>query len=188
MKIDAKKLIEERLAVSMGLDKYGIIINRVNAVNVSKDTDFQRQFNGLYGVRRNSEWRKIYYDLFEKMKAGPATFAKIITALFEKTGQIEASFSSKMLATLHMDKPIWDRHVVQNLGLLLTGKNKQEQLENAIALYFDIEKWYSNFLGTNDAKKCLSIFDSALPRYTWLSDVKKIDFFLWSIKQADTHI
>lgn len=182
MKIDANKIIEERLAASMGLDKYDEIMRQVNTVDVSRDADFQRQFNGFYIVRRNADWRKIYYELFETMKTKPATFAIIIMKLFEKTGNIEASFSSKMLATLNPDKPIWDRYVVQNLGLRLTGKSKQEQLENAIELYSDIEKWYSNFLGTDDAKECLTVFDVTLPRYTWLSDVKKIDFFLWSIR------
>ena len=182
MKIDANKIIEERLAASMGLDKYDDIMHRVNSVNVSRDADFQRQFNGFYIVRRNAEWRKIYYEQFETMKTEPATFAIIITKLFEKTGNIEASFSSKMLGTLNPDKPIWDRYVVQNLGLRLTGKSKQEQLENAIKLYSDIEKWYSNFLGTDDAKECLTVFNCTLPRYTWLSDVKKVDFFLWSIR------
>lgn len=110
MKIDANKIIEERLAASMGLDKYDEIMRQVNTVDVSRDADFQRQFNGFYIVRRNADWRKIYYELFETMKTEPVTFAIIITKLFEKTGNIEASFSSKMLATLNPDKPIWDRY------------------------------------------------------------------------------
>lgn len=182
MKIDANKIIEERLATSMGLDKYYQIMHRVNSANVSNDADFQRQFNGFYIVRRNADWRKVYYELFETMKTEPATFAKIITTLFEKTGNIEASFSSKMLATLYPDKPILDRYVVQNLGLQLTGKSKQDRLENAITLYSDIEKWYSDFLGTDDSKECLAVFNRTLPKYSWLSDVKKVDFFLWSIR------
>ena len=128
MKLDANKIIEERLAASLGLDKYDQIMHRVNFVNVSNDTDFQRQFNGFYIVRRNADWRKVYYELFETMKTEPAAFSKIITTLFEKTGNIEASFSSKMLATLYSDKPILDSHVVQTLGLQLTGKSKQDRL------------------------------------------------------------
>ncbi|WP_217587475.1 hypothetical protein [Lentibacillus saliphilus] len=182
MKIDVNKIIEERLAGSMGLDRYADIMSRVNSINVSRDEDFQRQFNGFYKVRRNAAWRKIYYEVFETMKAERATFAIIIKTLFEKTGNIEASFSSKMLATLNPNKPIWDRYVVQNLNLKLTGKSKHEQLENAIALYAAIEEWYSEFLSTDDAKKCIAAFDRNLPKYTRLSDVKKVDFFLWSIR------
>ena len=182
MKIDANKLIEERIYVGLGLDKYNFIMRRVKSVDVSADAIFQKQFNGYYQVRRNDTWRKVYYDLFEAMKTKPATFAEIITTLYEKTGNIEASFSSKLLSTLYPDKPIWDQYVVQNLGLQLTGKSKQIQLNNAIALYAAIEKWYDSFLGTDDAKECITVFDRTLPKYTWLSDTKKIDFFLWSMR------
>lgn len=106
IRIDANKILEERLASSMGIDKYARIMQRFNKVDVSQDKDFQREFNGFYIVRRNAEWRKIYYDLFESMRTGPATFSKIINFLFEKTGNIEASFSSKMLATMNPDMPI----------------------------------------------------------------------------------
>jgi hypothetical protein len=182
MKIDANRIIEERIAMCLGFDKYEQIMHRVNSVNISSDAAFHKQFNGHYLVRRNADWRKIYYDLFEAMKEEVATFAKIITTLYEKTGNIEASFSSKMLATLYSDKPIWDRYVVQTLGLKLTGKSKQEQLENAIKMYSDIEYWYAGFLCTNEAKNCIEVFDRTLPGYTWISDVKKIDLFLWSIR------
>lgn len=180
--IDPKKILEKRLASSMGLDKYSRIMRDFNKVNVSSDKDFQREFNGFYIVRRNAEWRKIYYDLFEKMKTEDATFSKIITYLFEKTGNIEASFSSKMLATIYPDKPIWDQYVIRNLNLKLAGKTKQETLNNAIKLYSDIENWYQNFLLTDDAKECIAVFNSSLPKYSWVSDLKKVDFFLWSIR------
>lgn len=180
--IDAKKILEERLASSMGLDKYKRIMRKFNQVNVSQDKDFQREFNGFYIVRRNAEWRQIYYDLFEALKTEGSTFSTIVTFLYEKTGSIEASFSSKMLATMYPEKPIWDRYVVQNLNLKLTGKTKQERLNNAIELYSYIEKWYQDFLSTENAKACIALFDTTLPKYSWLSDVKKVDFFLWSIR------
>lgn len=182
MKIDANKIIEERLAASMGLDKYAWIMRHVRVVKVSTDLDFQRTFNGFYRVRRNADWREIYYEFFETAKKQMVTFEQILRLLFEKTGQIEASFSSKMLATLCPDRPIWDSLVLQNLGIKLTGKTQQEKLDNAVALYADIEKWYRDFLDTENAKECLSVFERTLPEYTWLSDVKQIDFFLWSIR------
>lgn len=32
-----------------------------------------------------------------------------------------------------------------------------------------------------EAAENIKLFDSLLPDYTWISDVKKIDFLLWSI-------
>ena len=36
----------------------------------------------------------------------------------------------------------------------------------------------SKFLQTNNAAECITAFDKVLPSYTWLTKIKKIDFFL----------
>ena len=182
MNFDVNKVFQDRLAESMGLDKYQYILSRVRTTDVSTDAEFQRTFNGFYVVRRNEAWRKIYYELFEQVKTGTPTFAGILTYMYERTGNIEASFSSKMLATLFPDKPIWDQYVVQNLNMELVGKTKLERLNNAIAIYADIEKWYEDFLRTDKAAECIEAFDRVLPSYQHISRIKKIDSILWSIR------
>jgi len=179
---DVNKIFQERLAASMGLDKYQFIMEQVKKIDVSLDADFQRTFNGFYIVRRNEAWRKVYYEYFEAVKGGTPTFASILTHLYECTGNIEPSFSSKMLATICPDKPIWDRYVVQNLSMELVGTTKEERLANAIALYADMEKWYADFLKTDKAKECIEVFDRVMPDYKHISDIKKIDTILWSIR------
>lgn len=64
----------------------------------------------------------------------------------------------------------------------LEGATKKEKLENAITLYVDIEKFYADFLNTFKAHECISVFDRVLPDYKWISDVKKLDCILWSIR------
>ena len=182
MNFDVNKVFQERLASSMGLDKYLFIMDQVNKVDVSTDANFQRIFNGFYIVRRNEAWRKSYYDHFESVKNGTPTFESILTYLYESTGNIEPSFSSKMLATIVPDKPIWDRYVVQNLNMELRGATKRERLDNALVLYSDMEKWYADFLGTNKAKECIEVFDRVMPDYKHISNIKKIDSILWSIR------
>jgi len=182
LSFDVNEVLRRRLAESLGLDYYAKIMCQVRRTNVSADKDFQRLFNAFYVVRRNEGWRKVYYDLFETLKDGTPSFAYIIRYLYEKTGNIEGSFSSKLLATLCPDKPIWDRYVVENLGLKLEGKSKAEQLNNAIRLYEEIENWYRDFLTTQKAAECIAAFDKALPDYRWINPIKKIDCFLWSIR------
>ena len=182
MNFDVKKVFQNRLAASMGLDKYQYIMGNVAKTNVSTDADFQRTFNGFYIVRRNEAWRKVYYELFEQIKTETPTFASILTYLFDRTGNIEPSFSSKMLATIFPEKPIWDRYVVQNLNMELIGSTKQERLDNTIVLYADIEKWYEDFLKTDKAQECIEIFDRVMPDYKHISNIKKIDSILWSIR------
>lgn len=179
---DVNKVFQEKLASSMGLDKYQFIMEQVRKTDVSTDDVFQRIYNGFYIVRRNEAWRRVYYEHFEHVKNATPTFESILTYLFESTGNIEPSFSSKMLATIYPDKPIWDRYVVQNLNLELVGTTKQERLKNAIVLYSDIEKWYVDFLKTEKAKECIKVFDKVMPDYKNITNIKKIDSILWSIR------
>ena len=179
---DVNEVLRRRLATSLGLESYSQIMASVRQTNIETDGGFQRMFNAFYRVRRNEEWRKVYYHLFEELKVNTPSFDYIIRYMYERTGNIEASFSSKMLATLCPSEPIWDRYVIENLGLKLEGKNKEEQLNNAILLYRDIKNWYCDFLTTEKAKECVAAFDEFLPDYCWISPIKKIDCFLWSIR------
>lgn len=181
--INPNKIIQQRLATGMGLDKYKIIEEQVQKVDVSVDVDFQRSFNGFYRVRRNKDWRKAYYNLFEQVKSSEDVgFAYILEELYHKTGNVEASFASKLLATLKPEMPIWDRYVVQNLNLKVPPASDPERIRKVERLYDGIVGWYSAFLKTENARQCLAKFDEVLPDYAWLSDVKKIDFYLWSIR------
>ncbi len=182
MDFDVYKVFQNRLASSMGIDKYQYIMEQLSKINVANDADFQRTFNGFYVVRRNESWRKIYYELFEQVKNQNPTFESIIIHMYKMTGNIEPSFSSKMLATIFPDKPIWDQYIVQNLNIKLVGKNPAEKLENAIALYDYIEKWYEDFMQTDKAKECIKVFDDFMPDYKHISNIKKIDSVLWSIR------
>ena len=47
MSFDVSKIFQERLALSMGLDKYQYIMEQVSTTNVAVDIDFQRTFNGF---------------------------------------------------------------------------------------------------------------------------------------------
>lgn len=172
--LNAPDIFNKQLAHLMGLDQYAKIMH-----GDPTDQIFQRSFNYYYKVRRNEDWRKKYYDLFSIAKNERWPFEQIITELYEKTGNIECSFSSKMLATIDADKPIWDQYVLKNLGYSLTGKTQVEKLENAVTIYSQIEKWYTSYLETEEARENIKVFDQVLPDYTWVSRTKKIDCLLW---------
>lgn len=173
--LDATELLQAQLARSLGLDRYADIM-----AGDPLSPDFQRAFNGYYRIRRNEAWRRQYYALFAKAQNERLFFAQIITELYRLTGNVEASFSSKMLATIDATKPIWDQYVLQNLGLELTGKTQEEKLQNAVVLYGQIETWYADYLATAEAQDAIVTFDRLLPDYSWVSDTKKIDCLLWS--------
>jgi hypothetical protein len=173
--INANKVLQDQLARGLGLDRYEEIMQ-----GDPQSSDFQRLFNGYYRIRRNEEWRQHYYALFCKARDEHYSFGQIITKLYQCTGNIEASFSSKMLATIDASKPIWDQYVLQNLGLSLTGKTKEEKLQNAVLLYDKIVDWYEDYLKTDEAHENINVFNQLLPDFEWISDTKKIDCLLWS--------
>lgn len=172
--LNASDIFNKQLAHSLGLDQYAKIMR-----GDPTDSIFQRSFNYYYRIRRNNDWRKNYYGLFPIAKNEHWSFEQIITELYKKTGNIECSFSSKMLATIDADKPIWDQYVLKNLGFTLTGKTQMEKLENAMTVYSQIEEWYTSYLETEEARENIIVFDRILSDYTWLSRTKKIDCLLW---------
>ena len=178
--LDAKKLLEDRLAASLGLDRYSYIMRMFREVNVSLDEDFQRTFNAFYRVRKNSAWRAQYYALFERAKHEDLDYEYILRSLYKSSGNIEASFTSKLVATIDPDSPIIDQYVLQNLGIAISGPGKDTRLRTAISAYHSLKSWYESYIHTDEARKNIAVFDKMLPSYTWISDTKKIDYLLWA--------
>lgn len=107
------------------------------------------------------------------------TFENIPCNIYISTDMTEASFASKMLATLNPDKPIWDSRVLKFLGLKPVGKSDSDRQDSIIEIYGKIEGWYKEYLKTAEARENIRIFDEMLPGYSWLSDTKKIDYIIW---------
>lgn len=66
--LSIERIIENWIINSLGLDKYEYIMDNLIKTDVSIDKDFQRKFNSFYIVRRDANWRKIYYDYMEKIR------------------------------------------------------------------------------------------------------------------------
>ncbi len=181
MALDLPKAIEALRAKSSELAQYASIMEKVNTVDVSADADFQREFNYFYKVRRNEPWRTVFYGLFERCKTvKPLTFSYILRALCAETGNVEASFSSKLLSALNPDMPIWDSIVLCKLGMKPSQSlNKEERLTATEKMYQDMVSWYQEFCQSEKAQEMLGAFDCAFPQFVSMSLVKKIDFLLW---------
>lgn len=183
--MNPSNIIINFLVKSFGLKTYEEIQDTFNQVDVSTDEDFQKKFNGFYKVRRDDNWRKYYYDLFEKVKKDPnkQTFEYILKSIYQGTGKFEPSFSSKMLATLNPDHTIWDQYVLKNTGIKAPskkGKDINSYVNSLVDTYKDIEDWYTAYLKTPNGKNCIMVFDKKFPNYNKINDVKKIDFLLWA--------
>ena len=184
IEINNKKSLDEydMSIIEKGLPKYRNIMDMFKRLDVGKDAGFIRTYSGFYRIRRNDNWRKPYFEFMERSKNEEVSFSDVINFVYQKTGRVEASFSSKLLATLYPDFPIWDQYVLKNLNLRLKSyySNKQNQVNDSIRLYTRIVKWYQDFVNSDEGKQLISTFDSTFPKYSWLTPTKKVDFMLWS--------
>jgi hypothetical protein len=102
-----QEILTDMIKQSFGIERYPYIVTEIHKRNISKDLDYQSTYNAFYVVRRDSKWRKIYFDYFEKQKTNMKfTFDAIIWFLYKHTGLVESSFSSKILSTINPDYPI----------------------------------------------------------------------------------
>lgn len=178
---DGQSAIASSLERAWGLPRYARIIHRLRNVDVSADAEYQKDFNRYFRVRRNSEWQRIFYEELERLKSAGAEFEPVLSYLYEETGFVEASFASKLVATIDPTKPILDSKVLAYLGLRIGGSSPERRLSAAAQAYYHIVEWYEAYLARSEAAENIKLFDSLLPGYVWVSDTKKIDFLLWSI-------
>jgi len=169
--------------IEPGLKKYNTIMDKIHSVDVSKDAEFQRNFNGFYRMRQRSKtFYSTYYSLMEKCKSTPMEFKDILETLYHELNRVEPSFSSKLLATINTSMPIWDVFVLKNLNLKKPPQYSKTRLEDTVKLYDKIVNWYHHKTKSSEGIEMIKIFDEAYPDSN-ISNIKKIDFILWQTRK-----
>ena len=171
------------LKVRPGLAKYCWLQAELRQRDVSNNAEFQRRFNGFYVVRRNREWRQMFFRLLERRKAGAVSFGSTLRTLHEKTGRVEASFASKLVATIDPLQPVIDSVVLKNVGLRLPPAGTFRRLERTVELHDKLSTRYLDFLGTDAGQFVVARFDATYPK-AGVTDVKKLDLVLWQARDA----
>ncbi len=169
--------------------------------DVSADAEYQRNFVWYYKVRRDADWLKAYFRFMEEHKNdGAITFREILVYLsgikhrVQKTrsnpeglaASVEASFASKMLATIAPAHPIWDSQVANSLSCKVKGGLPQpEKIEMYVGLYEQLTAAVGQFIGTDSGQAHIREFDLRFPQYESVDPFKKIDFYLWALGKPD---
>lgn len=196
LKIDnVESVLEKSLEDACGLTAYKETLN-LDAIATEK---YQRNFTSYYKIRRDRNWLKKFYEYMNQLKnksTGEVSFESILLELSSwkhnsrktrdnPTGvscSIEVSFASKLFATLCPENPIWDSQVVEALKIKVHKRiDRNEMIQEYIAAYKHLKSIVSEYLKSNEGKKAIKLFDKQFPNYTWISNYKKIDFFLWNI-------
>lgn len=97
-------------------------------------------------------------------------------------------FSSKLVATIRPEMPVYDKHVRANLLLALPGNYMAPdvRVREFITVYCSLELRVAaivrNSLFVQDLRP---LFDTRFPTYSHFTDVKKLDLFLWQHRTAN---
>ncbi len=171
------------LKIKVGLEKYLWIQNEVNKRDVSLNKDFQKKFNAFYKITpfRDNEWQKVFYEIMQSSKGKEVSFNAVLTNLHSKVGRIEASFASKLVATLSPQKPVIDKIVFGNLGLKLPAASKKGRNLIIIEQYNCLIKEFSNFLQTQNGVYLVQRFKEAYPEAK-ITETKMLDLILWQTR------
>ncbi len=184
--INPDKIVGECLQTAFKIENYVYLIETARSDSFQADDAFRKQFNAYYRVRqRSKEWYDKYYKLMENQKKDKLTFGQILEIFFKDFNRVEASFTSKLLATIDTKQPIWDQYVLRNLRLdkewaSLNNKPAEQRIEGAVQLYQKINKRYEQFLDSDEGRKSVERFNEVLPEFSEkISKQKKVDFMLW---------
>jgi hypothetical protein len=115
-------------------------------------------------VRRGSAWRSAFFALLQQERSSRRPFAEVLRALHAATGRVEASFASKLAATVGPEKPVIDAFVLRNLGLRLPPAGAAEaRLTKIAALYHHLARMYDEFLDTDAGRYLVTRFGESYP-------------------------
>ncbi len=167
--------------VEAGLNKYLVIQNDYKNTLVSADREFQKRFNHFYRVRRGADWQEPFYQLLEEAKSHDYVFADVLERLSRATGRLEASFSSKLLATVNPNKAVLDSIVLKNLGLKLPYSGAKNRQERIVDVFNQLDERLNMLLATSVGEYLVEAFTAMYPQ-AQVTDLKKLDLVLWQTR------
>ena len=178
--------IEEAVEnVSKGLGQYLELQNALQDIEVVKTRSFQKKFNHFYRVRRNQKWQTAFYETFSEAKKTQADFREICATIYRKTGRWEASFASKLAASLDPRQPVIDSVVLSNLNLKLPSAKSHDRLSAICELHESLLAKL-NALAVDPIG--IQIIDRFKQRYpdANLEEIKILDLVLWQLREKRT--
>jgi hypothetical protein len=178
-----KQQIDQAISrVEPGLRQYLWLQKNRDSCNIDSDADYQRKFNRFYRVRRKESWRDSFYELLEAAKKRKrARFPEILHALYRATNRCEASFASKLAATIDTNLPVIDSIILRNLNLRLPTSKSNDRLAGIADLHEELGREFRCFLSTDQGRYLVRKFRLKYPGVR-ISEVKMLDLVLWQTR------
>lgn len=171
--------------IQEGLSKYIWLQRQVEKTGeFYKAAEFRRRFNHFYRVRRSVEWQQKFYALMGMALNNGFTFDVILKELKKVTGRMEASFASKLYATINPSAPVIDSIVLGNVGLRLPYAGARDRAARICQIHAALGKLFDAYLETQDGLCLVNAFDQMYAdAEVTITDQKKLDLVLWQTRQ-----
>ncbi|MFM0378464.1 hypothetical protein PQQ72_15765 [Paraburkholderia strydomiana] len=109
-------------------------------------------------------------------------FREGLDFMLERTGRFEASFISKLVATIHPSKYVIDSMVLRNVGLALPLANASNRIERICGIHEMLDEMCNRFLETELGRFLVEHFRKSYP-WANITEAKMLDLVLWQIRQ-----
>ncbi len=171
-----------------GLERYNYLQRTLLKDGGALNPDFQRAFKSFYRVRRSDGWCEMFFTILDREKHNLAvSFRDVLAEIHCGTKRVEASFASKLVATINANRPVWDRHVLDNMGLKPPhwSRNPSRRLRRCEKLYEGIRTSTSRTIRKSEFEEWRSQFDDEFPQFSHFTDIKKLDLLLWQSRPSE---
>jgi hypothetical protein len=166
---------------SVGLNKYLWLQAHRDTCDVRSNSEYRRRFNAFYRVRRGVDWQDKFYELLESKKGQTVPFTEVLEDLHRTTGRYEASFASKLLATIDPTMPVIDSIVLQNLNLRLPPSASTQRVARIGAIHSRLVVSFNEFLRTGLGRHLVQRFRSEYASAD-ITEIKMLDLVLWQTR------
>ena len=161
------------------VSEYDWLQKRLPTHNVAEDHLYRLRFRGFYfrGAGVNDRYQDSYFKILEREKGNPSvSFKATLNELPElPIGKPSPSYTSKLVATVNPNRPVWDSNVwecLRNHGL---GMRAVSHVED----YRRLVETTGSLVENPDFATLRASFDDTFSRFADFKDMKKLDFYLW---------
>ncbi len=126
-------------------------------------------------------WRREYFALMQSAKEAGIDFPIALGEIKRRTGLIEASFASKLVATLQPSTPVIDKFVLKNFGLALPARASAQRETRVIEVYRRVCASFERLLGEPTGDLIVRCSDRRFPGHE-ITPIKKVDLVLWQTR------
>ena len=113
-----------------------------------------------------------------------AQFSEVLDDLHKATNRYEASFASKLLATIDPSMPVIDSIVLRNLNLKLPASSSKDRLARICELHATMVISFNEFLSTENGKYLIQRFHAKYQEAN-VTEIKMLDLVLWQTRPDD---